>query len=116
MRAWDAFAAKHVYGCFLLYDDNHSPRVMSKAWWVFYCWYACNDFPARGDLCEGPFICAGLVRSRCFPVVWSASRGLWLFTQRLAYVVTVREGLESVFRGLAYIVDCCVVEKAFNAV
>ena len=78
MRAWDAFAGKHLYGWFLLYDDNHSPRVMSKARWFFYCWYACDDFPARGDLCEGPF----LGRVRLFMRGWFV-RGVFLLCGQL---------------------------------
>ena len=100
---------------------------MSKARWFFYCWYAYTDSPARGGLCEGPFLgrVRLFVRGRfvrgVFLLCGQLLEGFGCFTYRLAYVVTVpvqsiREGLDSVFRGLAYVVDCCVVDKAFKAV
>ena len=48
--------ARACTGGFSCMDDDHSPRVMSKTRWFFYCWYACDDFPARGGLCKGPFL------------------------------------------------------------
>ena len=101
---------------------------MSKTRWFFYCWYACDDFPALGGLCKGPFL--GRVRCcRLFVRGWFI-RGVLLlcgqlledfgyFTECLAYVVAVQsvhKGLDSVFRGLAYILNRCVVDDAFEAV
>ena len=29
--------------------DDHPPWVMPKIWWLFCCWYACDDLPTCRD-------------------------------------------------------------------